>query len=201
MKRKLREKHVSFTAIALHDPPGRSQGWLPSAHSEQDFTKSASLRAFAFYYRVRSRREQVEKQSSRGLMLSIGAVLALLTIQGLSGDFMNLFVSFPFGAVSQSMGGMAQALEESGFITAYHGIAGALLVVLAVVALVYSFKYKATSVRVLSVLALLATVAAVAGGALFLLSGFSNNAYSALMGYGYVFTYALYFLVLYFARS
>jgi hypothetical protein len=153
------------------------------------------------YVMVELRREQMQSQSSRGLMLSIGAVLAILTIQGLSGDFMNLFVSFPNGAVSQSMGGLSQALDKAGFVTAYHAVAGILLVVLAMVALVFSFRYKAMSVRISSILALLATLVAAAEGSLLLLSGFSNNANSALMGYSYIFAYAFYFLVLYFARS
>jgi hypothetical protein len=147
------------------------------------------------------RREEMQTQSSRGLMLSIGAVLAVLTLQGLSGDFIGLFASFPYGSVSQSMGGFWQALDKAGVPTAYHAFAGMLLVIMAVVALAYSFRYKAMSVRITSVLALLATVVAAAEGSLFILSGFSNNSNSAMMGYSYIFAYALYFLVLYFARS
>jgi hypothetical protein len=51
----------------------------------------------------------MQTQSSRGLMLSLGAALAVLTIQGLSGDFLNLFVSFPSGSEASRRPSRARA--------------------------------------------------------------------------------------------
>jgi uncharacterized membrane protein len=86
-------------------------------------------------------------------------------------------------------------------VASYHAIAGVLLVLLAVLVLAYSFRYKSIGVRVSSILAVIAVLVATAQGTLFVLSGFDNNMNSALMGYSYIFAYALSFLVLYFARS
>src|ERR1700733_6029708 len=77
--------------------------------------------------------------STRGLRVSLAAILVLLTVQGWSGDFANLFAAFPPGAVSASMSGVLQALQRAGVLVLYHSLEGALILVFSVIILTLSF--------------------------------------------------------------
>ena len=129
--------------------------------------------------------------------------LVVLTIQGWTGDFVNLFAPFatPGGSVSFSLGWFVQALLDSGAVTAYHAFEGSLLVILSVAVLALSFRLStAWSVRLCSIFAMAAVISAALGGILFVFSGFLDNANSAQMGGSFIGAYALYFLELYYAR-
>lgn len=114
------------------------------------------------------------------------AAIVILTVQGWTGDFVNLFAPFPSGSVSQSFGGLMTALFSAGAITAFHASEGALLVVLSLAVLGLSFKSKDRSIRIVSILATAAVVSAMVGGVLFVLSGFQNNPNSAQMGGSFI---------------
>lgn len=137
------------------------------------------------------------------LRVSLAAILVVLTVQGWTGDFVNLFAPFstPGGSVGYSLNWLVQTLFDSGGITTYHAFEGALLVVLSVAVLVLSFRSSgAKSIRACAVLATAAVVSAALGGTLFVLSGFLNSANSAQMGGSFIGAYAFYFLELFYAK-
>jgi heme A synthase len=142
------------------------------------------------------------KSPFKGVRYAIMAAIIVLTIQGWTGDFVNLFSPFPSGKPSASMGGLLSALYNASALAFYHGLEGFLLVVMSIAVLVLSFRAsRARSIRVLSVLTLAAIISAAVGGTLFVLSGFQNNANSAQMGGSFIGAYVFYFLELYFTKT
>ena len=137
----------------------------------------------------------------RRLRILLVVTLIVLTAQGWTGDFVNLFAFVPSGGVSASLGGLVSALFDSGDLTAYHAFEGAALVVVSLVIIGFSFRLKSRSLRILSVLAAAAVVSAMVGGVLFVLSDFQNNANSAQMGGSFIGAYAFYFIELYYTRQ
>jgi hypothetical protein len=136
--------------------------------------------------------------SSRSLRFSVATILVLLSVQGWSGDFANLFSPYPAGASGASASGILQALQRAGLVVLYHALGGALIVAVAAVVLALSFRSSGSRwVRIFAVLGLAAVLSAAAGGALFLLSALPSDSYSAQMGGSFIGAYAFYFLVLY----
>jgi hypothetical protein len=136
--------------------------------------------------------------SSRNLRISVATILVLLSAQGWTGDFANLFSPYPAGASGASASGVLQALQRAGIAVLYHALGGALIVAAAAVILALSFRSSDSKwVRVFAVLGLAAVLSAAAAGALFLLSDHPSAAYSAQMGGSFIGAYAFYFLVLY----
>jgi hypothetical protein len=124
-----------------------------------------------------------------------------LTLEGLTGDTVNLFVAFPTGGVGDSFGGLVSALSSAGDLAVYHSLEGAAIVILSLVIVGFSFKSKAGSLRIVSILAAAAVVSAMVGGIMFVLSGFQDNSSSAQMGGSFIGAYALYFVELYFTKQ
>ena len=127
-------------------------------------------------------------------------LLVLLSVQGWVGDYVNLFAVFPSGQVINSLGGFARALQQAGLAETFHASLGFSILAVSVVVLVLSLTQKQTSVRIASILALIAVVSAVVGGLLFVFSGFTDNGSSAQMGGSFIGAYAFYFLELYFTK-
>jgi hypothetical protein len=123
------------------------------------------------------------------------AVIVLLTVQGWTGDFANLFATFPSGSVLFSVTPFLGAVEGAGILVAYHAIEAILLLALAVVVLALSVRRRTG--RLFAILGLSSIISAAVGGVLFVLSGYTNNANSAQMGGSFIGAYAFYFLVLY----
>jgi uncharacterized membrane protein len=123
-----------------------------------------------------------------------------MTVQGWTGDSVNLFVTFPSDPVSQSASGFAQAIAAAGPITIWHTSEGFLLLVLAMLVLSLSIKNKPKSIRITALLGLFFIVMAGIGGLLFVFSGFQNNPSSAQMGGSFIGAYAFYFIELYYAK-
>jgi hypothetical protein len=139
--------------------------------------------------------------SLQRLRLLLIVTLVVLTVQGWTGDYVNLFAAVPSGGVSHSFGGILSALSDSGDITVYHAFEGALLVVLSLVVVGLSFKSKTRSLLILSIVAAAAVISAAVGGLLFVLSAFQNNANSAQMAGSFIGAYAFYFIELYFTKE
>ena len=137
----------------------------------------------------------------RRLRFSIIVLLVLLSVQGWIGDYVNLFAVFPTGPVSNSLSGFAQALQQAGLAETFHASLGFLILALSVIVLVLSFTQKLASVRITSILALIAVVSGVIGGLLFVFSGFTDNGSSAQMGGSFIGGYAFYFLELYYDKG
>lgn len=128
--------------------------------------------------------------------------LVLLSVQGWTGDTVNLFSAFPSGQV-KGFGGAFQALESAGPgpLAVYHAVEGVLVLLLSIGIAAAAFrKSKSRGIRVASVLGLLAVAAAALGGYWFLFSGFVNNGNSAQMGGAFIGAYAMNFLVLYYSK-
>jgi len=130
-----------------------------------------------------------------GLRASIVITLVLLSIQGWTGDYANLFASFPTGAVGATLAGFWQAVGNSGVLVLYHAVEAILLLTLSFVTLVLSFRRRVG--RLYSILGTASVISAAIGGILFVLSGFQNNANSAQMGGSFIAAYAFFFLTLY----
>jgi hypothetical protein len=128
--------------------------------------------------------------------------LVLLSVQAWTGDAVNLFATFPSGAVN-GLGQLFPALLSAGPgpLGLWHGLEGLLVVLLSVGIAVSAFRRtKSRSVRIVSLLALLSVAVAALGGYLFVLSGFLVNGYSAQMGGSFLGAYAMNFLVLYYSK-
>jgi hypothetical protein len=129
--------------------------------------------------------------------------IVLLSIQGWSGDAVNLFAVFPSGSVS-GMGQFFSSLAAAGPgpLASLHAVEGILVVLISVGIAVVSFtRSKSRNLRVVAVLGLLFVISAAYGGYAFVLSGFLDNASSAQMGGSFIGTYAMDFLVLYFLKQ
>jgi hypothetical protein len=144
---------------------------------------------------------EIDMGSLRGLRIALIAALVLLTLEGLTGDAVNLFVPFPSGNVGQSLGGLVSALSDGGGLPEFHALEGTAIVVLSLVIVGLSFKLRTRSLRIVSVLAAAAVVSAMVGGVMFVLSGFQDNSSSAQMGGSFIGAYALYFVELYFTKQ
>jgi hypothetical protein len=143
-------------------------------------------------------------KSSRGadrkIRVSVIIVLIILTVQGWTGDFSNLFAVFPI-SVTASMNGLFQALFNAGALVAFHALEGLVLVAFSIVILALSFTIsKSKNVRIFAILGFGSVISAAIGGTLFVLSSFQNNANSAQMGGSFIGAYAFYFLILYFTK-
>ena len=136
----------------------------------------------------------------KNLKISIVVLLILLSIQGWTGDYVNLFAVFPSGPVKISFGGLIGALEGAGFMEVFHASLAVAILATSIFIVILSFRAKAKSLSVPSILGLAAVVSAVAGGLLFVFSGFTDNGYSAQMGGSFIGAYALFFVELYYTR-
>jgi hypothetical protein len=130
--------------------------------------------------------------------------LVLLSLQAWTGDVMVIFAAFPQGALN-TFADAYQALQSVGWpapLAIVHAVGGILILLLALGIVVVAFRRtKSRSVRVTSLLGLIAVLSAVVGGYLFVFSGFLANGNSAQMGGSFIGAYAANFLVLYFSKS
>ena len=137
----------------------------------------------------------------RRLRYSIVIILVILTIQGWTGDFTNLFATFSSGSSGSFPSNVFRALASGGAIPLYHGLEGLLLGILSIIVLALSIGSRKRSIILCAVIALVSIFSAMAGGTLFVLSDFQNNAFSAQMGGSFIGAYAFYFMELYFSKG
>lgn len=135
-----------------------------------------------------------------GLRKLLVATLIVLTFQGWLGDSVNLFSMFPNGTIQDSANGLVLAVVDTGPILLVHAITGLVLLFLGIIVLAASVRGKPRNIKVPAALGLLMVVFALAGGVMFVLSGFTNNGASAQMGLTYILAYASYFAELYYAK-
>ena len=137
----------------------------------------------------------------KSLQISIVSLLVLLSVQGWLGDYVNLFVVFPSGPVSISLSGLIQALEGAGLSVVFHAALGFSILATSVIVLILSLRTKVKSISISSIMGLAAITSAVAGGLLFVFSGFQNNGSSAQMGGSFIGAYAFCFIELYYTKD
>jgi hypothetical protein len=139
--------------------------------------------------------------ASKNLRVCIAVMLVVLTAQGWTGDYVNLFAVFPT-AVTHTMSEIFQALSSAGVLAVYHALEGLFLVVLSLIVLALSFKSsRSTPLRICAIIGTGSVISAAFGGLLFVLSDFLNNANSAQMGGSFLGAYAFFFLALYYTKS
>ena len=95
---------------------------------------------------------------------------------------------------SLSMGDVISAIMGSSGLLIFHAFEGVLLVVLALVLSVLSFRYKSRGVRVFAILSFIAVTITAAAG--YVHMG-GNSAGIPIMGEGFIATYAFLFMTLY----
>lgn len=145
---------------------------------------------------------QSQSDPLRPLKLMTVLNLVLLSIQGWTGDVVNLFAVFHSGTVS----GFGQFFSDlvsagPGPLAIWHALEGLLVLLLSIGIAASAFRRsKSWSLRIVSLLAALSVASAAVGGYLFVFSGFLNNGNSAQMGGSFIAAYALNFLVLYYSK-
>ncbi|MGA1976018.1 MAG: hypothetical protein ABSG92_10330 [Conexivisphaerales archaeon] len=143
----------------------------------------------------------VETRSWMPLRLSIAATLILLTIQGLTGNYVSIFgFTYPSGGVEQSISGFFKAVMNGGPYLILHAMVGIFILLLAVGVLVVSLLHSRIGVKIAAVLGLLFVISAGVGGYLFALSGFFAQGNTMEMGVSFIGAYAFYFITLWYTR-
>jgi heme A synthase len=130
--------------------------------------------------------------------------LAILSVQAWTGDTVNIFYAPASGTTPPpySLSGFFSAVESINFLLVWHASEGILLAILAVAIFVLSFVWsKSRGVRIASGLALFFVALAALGGFDFVMSGFANGGDSSQMSSGFLGSFALYFIALYYARN
>lgn len=129
------------------------------------------------------------------------ATLILLTLQGWTGDSVNVFVTTSQATTpSQSVGGFFSAVMNGGLLLIWHGMEGFLILFSAIGVLVVSLRYRRRSVKIGAAIGLVSVIVAGLGGCLFVLSGFSAPGNTMQMGGASIGAYALYFITLYYTK-
>jgi hypothetical protein len=137
--------------------------------------------------------------TAREFRILLIVTLVILTIQGWSGDTVNIFF-VPSTPTTPSS--FFDGVESAGALLVLHASEGILLSILAVAVFVLSFVWsKSRVVRISSGLGLLFVILVAVGGFEFVVSGFSDSAGSAQMATGFLGSYAMYFVALYYSRS
>ncbi len=142
-------------------------------------------------------------RKARYLRIALVALLVVLTVQGWTGDAVNIFVAPANGASppSQDFGGFFAGVESLGGFLVWHAFEGIVAVALGVVVLVLAFLWSPMRpVHISALLGLFFLATAAYGGYGFVLSGFSAGPSSATMGGSFIGSYAFYFITLYFAK-
>jgi heme A synthase len=146
---------------------------------------------------------KIRRVTDRKYRILLVVMLVILSVQAWFGDFVNIFAASSSGVTPPpfSIAGFFQGAESLGIPLIWHTFEGIALVVIGLALIGLSFKWSnAKSVRICSILAFIYVLVAAVGGALFVLSGFSDGGDSMQMGGSFVGAYALYFVTLYYAK-
>lgn len=142
--------------------------------------------------------ERVHQLSSRILWICTVAILATMTVQGFSGNWITIFLVLPGGPANLGN----QFIQAMAGLAAYHSGMGFAVGALSVLILVLAFLSRSSIyVRILAVLGLAITVSAAIGGYLFVQSGFADRWPLGQMMDSFVGAYAAYFLQFFFMNG
>ncbi len=89
---------------------------------------------------------------------------------------------------------------DTGPLLLVHAFVGLFILFLSIIVFVASVRGKPRNIKIPATIGLLMVVFAMAGGVMFVLSGFTNNGASAQMGLTYILAYASFFAELYYAK-
>lgn len=141
--------------------------------------------------------------STRKIRITVVIELVILTIQGWTGDTVNLFAAYPASVhIGNFMQYLSAIMDVGGIgpVLIWHEAEAIVLLAIAIAVVALAFKAREKSLIYLSFLGLAAIISAIVGGLLFVLSGFGDSAGSAQMGGSFISAYALFFILLYFAK-
>ncbi len=138
-----------------------------------------------------------QTRSWKGLRILLAITLVLVTLQGSTGGYIAGSSNFPT-AVGGTATAVASSLAAGPPVVTWHGFEAVLIILLALAVTALSFRYPKRSVRIFAVLSVISAVVAATGGYLIVSAG--DPVGDALMGNGFIGTYAFLFLTLYFTK-
>jgi hypothetical protein len=142
--------------------------------------------------------EKWQHISSRVLWISTLAILVVMSVQALSGNWITFLFILPGRPADLSLG-FIQAMAKLSF---YHQIAGFAIVCISVVILIFAFIHKTTLyVRIFSALGFVITVSAVIGGFVYVTSALEDRWSLGQMADSFVGAFAAYLLQLFFMNK
>jgi hypothetical protein len=139
--------------------------------------------------------DKLQRISSKGLWISTGVILAVLCVQGLSGNWIT-FLSILPGAPTGLGIGFNEAMAK---LSTYHAIAGFTTIVFSILILVFVFINRSNIyVRIFAVLGFIITASAIVGGMEFVHSMYKDRWPLGQMADSFVGAFAAYFIQLLF---
>jgi hypothetical protein len=142
--------------------------------------------------------EKLQRNLSLALWISTLAILVIMSIQALSGNWITFFLILPGGPANLSQS-FIDALAK---LAIYHKIAGFVIGGVSILILIFAFIQRSSIyVRIFAVLGFIITVIAGIGGFLFVKSGFQDRWALGQMADSFVGAYAAYFLQLLFMNK
>ncbi|HLH86173.1 MAG TPA: hypothetical protein VKU79_04850 [Thermoplasmataceae archaeon] len=132
-------------------------------------------------------------------------ILVFLSIQAWAGDVVNLFGVYPSvspkGITPGTYVNLILSVKGIGPLFIWHELEAIIILVLGIILVPLALARHRRSLTVCSILGLFFIISAIIGGLLFVLSGFSAQGSSAQMGGSFIGAYAMYFLLLYYAKT
>lgn len=129
-------------------------------------------------------------------------LLIFLSVQGWTGDTVNLFASYPYTSPVSMSGFLWQLGSATGVGPAliWHALEALIILALSVTLVIMALKRRLKGIAITCVLGIMAVISAMIGGMMFVMSGFTQDGFSAQMGGSFIGTYALFFVTLYFSK-
>jgi hypothetical protein len=141
---------------------------------------------------------KLQRIFSTALWVSTLAILVLLSVQALSGNWITYFLILP-GAPANLSQSFIGALVK---LAIYHKLMGFVIGGISILVLIFAFiRRSSIYVRIFAVLGLIITASAGIGGFLFVKSGFQDRWPLGQMSDSFVGAYAAYFLQLFFMNK
>jgi hypothetical protein len=142
--------------------------------------------------------EKLQRIFSMALWTSTLAILVVMSIQALSGNWITYFLILP-GAPANLSQSFIGALVK---LAIYHKLMGFVIGGISILVLIFAFiRRSSIYVRIFAVLGFIITVSAGIGGFLFVKSGFQDRFALGQMADSFVGAYAAYFLQLFFMNK
>jgi hypothetical protein len=142
--------------------------------------------------------EKLQRLYSMALWNSTLAILVVLSVQAISGNWITYFLILPGGPANLSQSFIEVMIK----LAAYHKIMGFITGGISILVLIFAFIHRSSVyVRIFAVLGFVITASAGIGGFLFVKSGFQDRWSLGQMADSFVGAYAAYFLQLFFMNK
>lgn len=138
--------------------------------------------------------EKLQRNLSMALWISTLAILVVVSIQALSGNWITFFLILPGGPANLSQSFIDTLVK----VAIYHKLMGIVIGGISILILIFAFVRRSSIyVRIFAVLGFIIIVSAGIGGFLFVKSGFQDRWPLGQMADSFVGAYAAYFLQLF----